>query len=133
MFQNPIPETPVGWTWANFLEDGLAENGWVLACPRKLSCDRAAAEVQRLWQIPTHSQRQVLLHSGVTVPIPANMAVLQGPLGPLPVGGPYGLYQMHFKQGNYFSPCGTQTPQTPLPAPGELPCFLTREPSGIEL
>ena len=35
----------------------LLSNGWVLACPRKRSCDRAVAEIQRLWQITTHSWR----------------------------------------------------------------------------
>ena len=30
-------------------------------------------------------------------------------------------------------PCGTWTPQTLLPVPGDLLCFLTREPPGTEL
>ena len=33
------------------------------------------------------------------------MATLWGPLGPLPVERPYGVYQMHCIQGNCFSPC----------------------------
>ena len=37
------------------------------------------------------------------------------------------------KQGNHFSPWFPQTPQTLLPTPGDLPCFLTRAPPGTEL
>ena len=92
-----------------------------------------AAEVQRLWQITTHSQHQVSPYSGVFVPIPANLAALWGPLGPLPLRRLHGLYQMLSKQGNHFSLCGTWTPQTPMPASGDSPYFLTRAPPGTEL
>ena len=68
---------------------------------------------------------QVSPHSGIFVPIPGNVAVLWGPLGILPVGRLYGLYQMHSMQGNYFSLCGTWTPQTMLPASGDSPSLLT--------
>ena len=113
--------------------EGLAEQWQVLAFPRKCSYSRTVAKVQRLWQIITHSWCQVSLHSGVFAPIPTNVADLQGTLGPLPVGRPYGLYQMHSKQGNCFSPCGTWTPQTMLSAPGDSPYFLTRILPGTEL
>ena len=66
------------------------------------------------------------------VPIPANVTDLQDLLGFLPVGRMYGLYQMHSKQGNCFSLCGTWTPQTLFSDPGDLPCFLTRAPTGTE-
>ena len=72
----------------------LLSNGLLPACSRKHSCYHAVAEVQRLWQITTHSQHQISLHSGIFVPIPANVAAFQGPLGPLSVGRPYSLYQM---------------------------------------
>ena len=77
----------------------LLTSGWVLACPRKLSHNSAAVEVQRLWQITTHSWCQVSLHSGLFVPITAKVAVLWGLLGPLPVGRMYDLYKMLSKQG----------------------------------
>ena len=51
-------------------------NGWVLACPRKHSCDHAVPEVQRLWRSTTYSWRQISLCSGVFVPKPANVAAL---------------------------------------------------------
>ena len=91
-------------------------NVQVLACPRKHSCDHAAAEIQRILPVTLHSQCQVSPHSGVFVLILANMTALQGMLGPLPTGRFYGLYQMHSKQGNHFSLCGAPTPQIPLPA-----------------
>ena len=37
------------------------------------------------------------------------------------------------KAGRLLLPCGTRTPQTPLPAPGHSPRFLTGAPSGTEL
>ena len=108
-------------------------NGWVQACSRKCSCNHIVAEVQRLWQIITQSWCQISPHSGTFVPIQADMAALQGLLGPLPVGRPYCLYQMHSKQWNHFSPCGTWAPQTLLPAFGDSTCFLTRALPGTEL
>ena len=124
-------ETPEAWTHTNSLGEGL--NGQVPPCPRKCSCNCTVAEIQRLWQIITHSQCQVSLYSGIFVPIPANVAALWGPLGPLPVRRLYGLYQMHSNQENHFSSCGTRAPQTPLPAPGDLPCFLNQTLPGTEL
>ena len=70
---------------------------------------------------------------GVFVPISANVAAVCGLLGPLSARRPYGLYQMHSKQGNHFSPCGSWTPQTLLPAPWDSPYFLTRELPGTDL
>ena len=61
------------------------------------------------------------------------MVALWGPLGPLPLRRLHGLYQMLSKQGNHFSLCGTWTPQTPMPASGDSPYFLTRAPPGTEL
>ena len=113
-------ENPVACTCSNPLGEGLTEHWPGGSRPRKKLCNRAATKVQRLWQITTHSQCQVSLHSGVFVLIPANAAILQGPLGLLPVGGSYGLYQMPSKQGNCFSPCGPQIPRTSLPAPRDL-------------
>ena len=57
----------------------------------------------------------------ILVPTPANVAVLRGPLGPLPAGRPHNLYQMSSQQGNHFSPCGLRTPQTLLSAPRNSP------------
>ena len=71
-------------------------------------------------------------HSGVFVPIPANVAALWGP-HKISEGRPYGLYQVHSKQGNRFSTCGPWTSQAPLPARGESPYFLTRAQPGTEL
>ena len=116
-----------------YLRWGCVTNGQVIAYPRKCLSDCSMAEVQRLWQTTIYSWCQVSLHSGVFVPISANMAALQGLLGPLPVGRPYGLYQMHSKQGNSFFPCGMWTTQTLLPSPGDYPCFLTRAPPGTEI
>ena len=96
--------------WARVPMRVSVSSGQVLTCPRKCSCNHTVAEVQRIWQITTHSQCQVLPHSGTFAPIPANMAGLWGPLGPLPVGKPYGLYQINSKQGYHLSPYGTRTP-----------------------
>ena len=63
----------------------------------------------------------------------SNVAALRGPLGLLLARRPYGCYQMLSKQGNHFSPCGTQTPQTLLPALGDSPYFLTRAPPGTKI
>ena len=91
------------------------------------------AEVQRLWQFTTHFWHQVSPHSGIFVPIPANVAVFWVLLGTFPVGRLYSLYQMHSMQGGCFSSCGIWTPQTPLSAPGDLPYFLTRALPSTEL
>ena len=115
------------------LQQRFRDCGQVPVCPRKSSCNRTAAEVQRLWQFTTHSPHQVLLNSGIFVLIPANVAVLRGSLGSLPVGKPYGLYHMPSKQGNYFSPCGPQTPWSQLPVPGDSPLLPTRAWPGTDL
>ena len=100
VFQNPTLQRPL-WLgppptlWGRV----LLSNGRVPACPRKCSCICAIVEVQILWQTTTHSQHQVSPHSGIFVPIPANMAVLWGPLGPLPMGRPYSLYPMLSSRG----------------------------------
>ena len=49
------------------------------------------------------------------------------------MGRRYGCYQMLSKQEKHLSLCGTQAPQTALPAPGDSPCFLTRTMPGTEL
>ena len=56
----------------------------------------------------------------VLVPAPANVVVLQGPLGPLPGGWPHSLYQMSSHQGNCLSLCGPKAPWTSFSAPGDL-------------
>ena len=97
------------------------------------NCDHTVADIQRLWKITAYSKLQFAPHSGIFVPISANLAALWGPLGPLPLRRLHGLYQMLSKQGNHFSLCGTWTPQTPMPASGDSPYFLTRAPPGTEL
>ena len=42
------------------------------------------------------------------------MAVLWGPLGPLPVGRSHSLYQMSSQQGNHLSSCCWMIPRTSL-------------------
>ena len=46
----------------------MLHNGWVPTCPRRRSCNRIAAEVQRLWQTTIHSLHQVLPHTLVSLP-----------------------------------------------------------------
>lgn len=41
---------------------------------------------------------------------------------------PSHLSQMHFKQGNNFSPCNAGDPQTRLPTPRGPPSFPTKDP-----
>ena len=119
-------QNPAAWPTLTLWGRVLLTSGWVLACPRKLSHDSAAVEVQRLWQITTHSWCQVSLHSGLFVPITAKVAVLWGLLESLPVGRTYDLYKMLSKQGT----------ASPLVAHGPLRhcCLLLRicftSPSG---
>lgn len=87
----------------------LLSNGLVLACPRKHLCDCIAAEVQRLWEITTHSQCQVLLYSEAFFPVPTNVA---GSPGIFAAGKLYGLYQKHYKQEEPLLPVATWTPLT---------------------
>ncbi|XP_042814626.1 keratin-associated protein 10-7-like isoform X2 [Panthera tigris] len=54
------------------------------------------------------------------VPAPANVVVLPGPLGPLPVGDPHSLYPMSSQRGNCLSPCGPKNPGL-RSAPGDSP------------
>ena len=132
--QNPTLQKPLQLGFLPTLWRRVSlSNGWVPACPRKHSCSHVATDDHRLWQITTHSLCQVLKHPCVFVLIPRDMAALQGPLGPLPARRPYGLYQMHFKQGNCFSPCGTRIPQTLLPSRGDSPYFLPTTLPGTEL
>ena len=89
VFQNPTLQRPLRLGPMQTLWGKVSlSNVWVPVCPRKRLSDSAAAEVQRLWQITTHIQHQVSPHSGVFVPIPANVAALRGPLGTLPVRRP---------------------------------------------
>ena len=93
-------DIPVAWTCVLTLwERVLLSSGQVPACPRKHLCNWAVAEVQRLWQIITHSWCQVS-PLGIFVPIPSNVAALWGLLGSLLVGKPYDLYQILSNQGN---------------------------------
>ena len=133
LFQNPTLRRPLQLGPVPTLLGRVSlSKGRCLAGPRKRSCDCAAGEVQTTANHNTRPPR-VSPHSGILLPIPANESALQGPLGPLPMGRPYGLYQMHSKRGNRFTPCRPWTPQTPLPAPGHSPRFPTRAPSGTEL
>lgn len=50
----------------------------------------------------------------------------------LPTEWPYHLYQIHFKERNCCFPCSPVYPQTNLPAPGAVPCFLPRLPPGSD-
>ena len=77
VFQNPSLQRtlwlgPMPTPWGRV----SLRSGWVPACPRKCSCHHAVAEVQKLQQITIHSWCQVSLHSGIFVPIPANVAAL---------------------------------------------------------
>ena len=99
VFQNPTLRRPL-WLrpiYTDSLVEGLAKQWPGAGLPQKHLGDCATAGVQRLWQITTYSSCQVSLYSGVFIPIKANMAALQGSLGPLPMGRLYGLYQMHSK------------------------------------
>ena len=85
---------------------------WVPAHPRKRSCSSVAAAFQGLWKITTHFVPGFPLN--ILVPAPANMVVLRGPLGPLPVVGVlHSLYQIFFQQGNCLSPCDLRTQELP--------------------
>ena len=113
MFQNSTLErtlqhgpTPTLWGRVSL------SNGRVPACLRKHSCNSAAAEFQKLSQTTTHSQHQVLLHSGIFVPIPANVAALQGPLGPWPRRGHMAFTKCTPSRGT-TSPPVTQGPLRP--------------------
>ena len=66
------------------------------------------------------------------VPAPVNVVVLQGPLGPLPLGRLHSPYQMSSQQGNRFSLCGLRTPPDLVFCSWEF-ALLTRAPPGIEL
>ena len=119
------------------LQPRFRDCGRVPACPRIHSCGRTVSAVQRLWHITTNSPCQVSPHSVAFFPILwLSLAALWSGCslessGTFAwVGRPYGLYQMPSKQRNHISLCGLWTPQTLLPAPGDL--FLTTALPGIE-
>ena len=66
--------------------DGLTEQCPGASLPQKCLCSCTITEVQRLWQITTHSQHQVSLHSGIFVPILANCACSLGSTGTFACG-----------------------------------------------
>ena len=90
--------------------------GWVPTHPRKFSQSCSSSVSGIMVNHNTHLAPRFPLN--VLVPAPANVVVLQDPLGPLPVGWPHCLYQMSSQQGNHLSPCG---PRTSLSTPGDLP------------
>ena len=53
----------------------------------------------------------------ILAPIPVDVAILRGLLGPLVVGRPHHLYQ----QGTCLSPCGPRVSWALLSAPGDMP------------
>ena len=124
-------EISLAWTHSDSLGEGLAEQWPGAACHRKCSWDDAVAEVQRLWQITTHSWCQVSLHSGVFVPVPANVAA-PGSTGTFACGETIWPLPNILQVEELLLPMW-QTPQTPLPAPGDLSYFLTRTLPGPEL
>ena len=104
---------------------------WVLACPRKRSCDHAAPEVQRLWKITTHNWCQTSPHPSVLAPTQQTW-MFSGVLWDLFLwGGCMASTKCPPKQGNCLSPCGRRTPQTLLSAPGDSP--FPSEPPVTEL
>ena len=123
------------------LWEGLTEQWANVGCAEESLLDPAAAGAPRLRPGASPSQKMFVrkcsssisgimenhnthLAPGFTlnnfVPAPANVVVLQGPLGPLPVGGPHSLYQTSSQQGNYLSPCSPKTPRLHS-APGDSP------------
>ena len=106
--QRPLRLGPMPILWVI----DLLSSGWVLTCPRKHSCYHTATQVQRLWQITTHSWHQVSMYFGVFVPMPANVAALQGSLGPLPVGRPYDSTKCSLSKGT-ISPYVAHGPLRP--------------------
>ena len=114
------------------------------------SQDCAAADVRECDRVPAHSRKSshdcvagatgimenhnTHLAPGFTlnnlVPAPANMVVLRGALGPLPMGVLHSLYQMSSQKGNCLSTCGSRTPGLHC-VPGAAP-FFTRALSGME-
>lgn len=69
----------------------------------------------------THIWCQVLLPFSIFVPISVNVASLWGLPGLFLWEGCMTSIKCPPNRGNYFSPWGTQTPQTPLSAPGPGP------------
>ena len=100
-------------TCSDLLGEGLTEEWPVHSCPQERSQDHAAANAQRLQlgaSLPQKKFTQSCSSSilgimvnynthlapgfplNVLFPTPANVVVLQGLLGPLPVGWPHSLY-----------------------------------------
>ena len=120
--------------------------------PQEHLWDRAAADAQRLCLGASLPQKKFMLlcsssisgimvnHNthlapgftlNVFVLAPENVVVLQGPLGPFPVGVPHSLYQISSQQGNHLSVWPKDLLVLSL-------CFWgfalpTRAPPGIEL
>ena len=91
VFQNP--------TLQRLLHLGPVPTLWGRVSLAMVRCQLAPENVRvipqqqrfRDYDKPQHSWCQFSPHSGVFVPIPANVSVFQGLMGPLPVGRPYGL------------------------------------------
>ena len=107
------------WPGASHTEDHAAANAQRLQLgaspPQKKFTQSCSSSISGI--VVNHNTH--LAH--VLVPTPVNVAVLQGLLGPLPVGKPHSLYQMFSQQGNCLSQCGLRTPWTSLPASGDSP------------
>ena len=119
----PLRLGPAMLFWGRF----SLSNGPVLACPKERSCDHAAADVQRLWQITTHNAR---FHHTLAFLFQYQQmwSVFEVCWDLCMWGG-----QMPSKQGIHFSVCGPQIPWTSLSAPGDSLFLPTRAPPGIEL
>ena len=114
--QSLTSENPAAWTWSN----PLIEQRPGASLPQRTFVQRFRGDGNHnTWQAP-----------GFTAPWRLCASTSKGgcspsPLGPLPVGRLYGLYQMPSKQGNLFSPYPPGYLQTMLPTPGGLavlPC-----------
>ena len=126
-------ENPVAWTHANSLGKGLTEKWLGASLPQKMfmpSCSGRGSEITAnhntqlvpgftaLWHLCPNTSK-----CGCSRGSACTFACAEA-IGPLPNA---------LQAGNCFSPCGTRTPHTPLPAPGDSPFFLTRAPPGTEL
>ena len=123
------------------LWEGLTKQWLNVGCTQERLLDPAAASVLRLRPGTSPSQKMFVrqcsssfseimenhnshLAPGFTlkdlVPVPTNVAILWGLLGP---GGFNSLYQMSFQQWNCFSPCGPRISRTPLVLSCRVPDF----------
>ena len=128
VFQNPTVQRPMAWTCAYSQGRDLLTNGRV---PQKMfmrSCSARGSEIM------TNDNTQLAPSSTTPCHLCPNTRKRGCCLGStFACGEVCGLYQMYPKQGNCFSPCGTWTPQSLLPAPGDSSYFLTKALPGTEL